>query len=508
MKRRDFFLCLFLFALGILSRLPLIEKMQSHMDGPTYSIALVNYSFEQDNPTAPGYPLYIGLGKVLLSFTGDPHVALLLVSVLFSGIGAVLFYLVGRAMYSRISGIISSVFFLSSPAIFFFGLTPYGYIVVLVMTTLLAWIVFEISFHKKQFGLLLGAMYAISLGVRPQEAMLTLPLFLFGIFYLKRTEIIRAAIAFIAVFFLWFLPFSLLTGGIPHLFEAMALASRSALSSPSVTYFLRKKFELGSGFFLTLGLSGMVLFIGFLSVASQYLKSQSLTTRQIRFIVFSIVWFLPPLLFNLFVRTEHAGYQFDYLIYFMFFVSLFLARYFRNHPILIQCIVATLVLTNLLIFFYDRDPQRERPYRQTSLHYSDIRRNDYELSTKIKYITLHYSPRDAIIFSSTPFWKQYMYHLPKYAVYSLDGFFSSDKRYASLVRYGHEWKRIAYTVPSLQMTIPKGTRTLILLDTDSCLWSPQGATKIHFPQNTCITNIPVKNNRFFKFGYHTIKLLS
>ncbi|MEN9407857.1 MAG: hypothetical protein RLZZ455_1073, partial [Candidatus Parcubacteria bacterium] len=262
MKRKDFFFCVVLCIFGIVSRLPFLEQTQSHMDGPLYSIALFRYSFEQSTPTAPGYPLYIGLAKLFFLFFTDPHSAILAVSVLFSGIGAGVFYLFGKSLFRQSTGIIASCIFLSSPSIFYFGVTGYAYVVVLVMTTALAYCVHEIVFKKRQLSYLLGLLYALSLGVRPQEILLTLPLFLFGLIYLKFSDRIKALLSFLTVFFLWFVPFIILTGGLENFLYYSSEVSKTALPQFSLTYLFRKKFELGSGLFLTLG--AVLIFYPFL----------------------------------------------------------------------------------------------------------------------------------------------------------------------------------------------------------------------------------------------------
>lgn len=502
MKRQDILLCLIFFSVGIFSRLPLVEKMQSHMDGPTYSIALVNYSFEQDNPTAPGYPLYVGLAKTLLPLTNDPHQALVLVSVLFSGIGAVIFFLFGRSLFNKTCGVIAACYFLSSPSIYFFGITTYGYIVVLVMTTSVAWCVYEIVFKGKKLALLLGVLYAASLGVRPQEVMLTLPLFLFGVFSLSFIERLKAVVAFGISFFFWFVPFVLLTGGLDHFLSASSLAAKSALINPSLTFFLRKQFELGSGFFLTIG-AGMIILVGFvLRVVVKLRRNPRISNWQKKFIIFSIVWFVPPFFFNIFVRTDHAGYQLNFLAYFIILLSLFLAKEFGKKRYFLFLITSLLVVCNLVIFFYNRDSQHLRPYRQSSLHYTDIRRNDFELSSKVFYIKDKFSPYDTILLSSTPFWKQYMYHLPEYQVYSIDGLFSFDRRYASLIRKGQNWRRDMYESNSFLFTIPDGITRIVILDSESCIWpSLQGQKIRRSSRNLCMTQLEVKQNEQYRYHY-------
>src|SRR5579864_1750546 len=99
MKKFDYFLC-FLFAIiAFISRAPLVEHIQSHWDGPQYSIAVVRYSYEQQTPAPPGYPLYIALGKLFYIFFQDPHKSILAISVFSSVIGSVILYLIGKNMF-------------------------------------------------------------------------------------------------------------------------------------------------------------------------------------------------------------------------------------------------------------------------------------------------------------------------------------------------------------------------------------------------------------------------
>src|SRR5579872_2229766 len=90
----------FLFLIGIISRLLLLEKYQTHWDGPTYAFAITHYSFAQWAPSPPGYPIYVALGKFFHFYFTDPHLSMLLVDVLFAGIGAVVFYVVGSIIFN------------------------------------------------------------------------------------------------------------------------------------------------------------------------------------------------------------------------------------------------------------------------------------------------------------------------------------------------------------------------------------------------------------------------
>ena len=133
MDKRDYIIILFLFVIGIVTRFPFVERMQSHWDGPQWSIGIIRYSLIQETPAPPGYPLYIALGKVInYIIHDDPHSSLIWISVLSSAVAASLFYVAGKIVFNKTVGLISSLLYLSGPTFYFFGLTayPYGLLVV------------------------------------------------------------------------------------------------------------------------------------------------------------------------------------------------------------------------------------------------------------------------------------------------------------------------------------------------------------------------------------------
>ena len=105
MKKIDVISCILIGIVAFFSRIPFLEKFQSFWDGPQYSIGIVRYSFVQQTPAAPGYPIFIGLGKFFYFFLHDPHSAIVAVSVLASVLGAITLYIVGLNIYNRLVGI-------------------------------------------------------------------------------------------------------------------------------------------------------------------------------------------------------------------------------------------------------------------------------------------------------------------------------------------------------------------------------------------------------------------
>ncbi|MEN9407813.1 MAG: hypothetical protein RLZZ455_1029, partial [Candidatus Parcubacteria bacterium] len=203
---------------------------------------------------------------------------------------------------------------------------------------------------------------------------------------------------------------------------------------------------------------------------------------------------------------EHAGYQFNYLSYFIILISIYISKVCKSRLVLV-IILTTIIACNLWLFFYDRDPARIFPYRQTSVHYSDLQRNDQELRSKISFIKQNYLPHDTILFSSSPFWSQYMYHLPEYAVYSIDGLFSADRRYSSLIRSARYWVRREFYTGSSRFLIPPNIEKIVILESEACGWKIHaGILRNAHDKNVCIVEIPVRPGQEYIFHYRKMIL--
>lgn len=510
MRRLDKQLGLLLFTIGIASRLPFIEKMQSHWDGPQYSIGVLRYSLSAETPAPPGYPLYIAFGKVLYSFTHDPHTALLLVSVLFTGIGAAIVYFLGKTLYNRTVGIISSCIFLSGSSFYFFGITAYPYIIPAVTTASLALLVYYAMFKRKNVGLQLGILFSVSLGFRPQELFFIAPLFLFGLFFLDNKEKAKAVGGFVFTFLVWFVPFMSVVGGIDNYFRLSAsFAQQGALPTFSFEYIKSSYFKIIQGLYFSFGI-GVVFLIYFLVKLYGTLKKKKFgkIVADKYFLLFSF-WILPSFLFNLFVRSEHAGYQMDYLVAFTILISFSIWKITKNNKFFLFVIVAVVMGYNLFTFFWNRDPDNRQPYRESSFHQSEVRKNDVRLSDQIQYIKNNFSPSSTLIITSPFPWRRIMYYLPSYLVYDVESLFTEDKQYKYVIRESQNWNFREYTNNNLIIAIPKNIITVVFTDGELNDWLRNPSKKtVSLRYNANIISISVKPGQEYLTGYHIFKKIS
>lgn len=319
---------------------------------------------------------------------------------------------------------------------------------------------------------------------------------------------VRLIFTFFLVFFLWFIPFLSIVGGIWEYLEHLRKAASSALPMPTALYFLTRRFELASGFFLTFGAGIIILAIFFAQLFFRFIRLQKLGSADRKKIIFYAVWFVPSLLFNFFVRTEHAGYQTGYLTFFLFILAFAIWKMFKGKIFLTVTVTILIVAINLFTFFYNRDPDYIRPYRQSSFHYSDLRRNDYALSSKVKYIKQHYDSKKTIIIVGPVFWRHARYYLPEYQIYEIDALVTDDPRFRDTRRDARYRKYQEYRTTNYSLRVFQPIDTLILFDDESNNWVRKNKKIKQFKGMTKLTIVPVKQGDSVKYGLGNIQVVS
>ena len=502
LNKKDYYFILLFFLIGILLRFPLVENFQSHWDGPDYSIAVVRYSLEQNTPTIPGYPLYIAMGHFFYLFTHDPHRALLMVNVLWSGIGAGVFYLVGKVMFNRVVGVSSASIFLSGSTFYYFGLTPYPHLILPITTALVGLLCYLNTFKKRKLGFLFGVIFAVTLGIRPQEFLFLSPLILFGFIHLSRKEKLRMLCGFFITFLVWFIPFLVVVGGLEKYSNLLFDGAKSGTKAVFVPKLRWEFIELIiKGLLLSLGVGALFLIFYAKKAWDILKKDKNVLLLVNKKIVFFLIWIIPSFLFNVFIVTVHAGYQMNYLSALILLTSYGMWQVLKHNKYLLVSAIAITVMINLSLFFYNRDPEYTKPYRPTSFHYTDIRANDKRFKAKINFVINNYSSRDTIILTTPTLWRPYMYYLKEYRLYEIDALATTDKDFIHTRRDGFQWMKKEYQDSKHLFTIPKSIHYAILLD-DENIFDIRNvkAKRYDLDGGSLIYVIPVHEGDVFSYG--------
>lgn len=489
-----------LFAIGFLSRFFFVEKMQSHWDGPQYSIAVVRYSLLEQTPALPGYPIYIGLGKLIYTITNDPHYSIVLLSVLFSGIGACIFYLIGKVFLNHRTGIIASLLFLSSPVFYFFGLTANPYGIVGINSALFALVTYLIVSKNKKWGIAYGLLFTYVIGFRPQEIIFLTPLWLYGMHAFSVREKIKGVLAFFLGSFLWLYPASINVGGILQYIRLIIGSVSTTRGESFIAHEINIIGILIKGFFLTFGIATAVPFF--------LLKKIKLCERLIRDKRTAILflWIMPSFIFNLFIRSDHAAHQVTFLSGFLVLISISLYIFTKKHKsAFLYIILAIIVLLNLFTFFRDRDPQYIKPYIPQSYHFSEIKKNDKKMSAKIKYIKDKIQNKNTLIVVGDPdYIRPVMYHLPAYTIIQITRLFSEDIRFKDVLRTAKDFKMKEEIYKKNTFIIPKEFTNVVCFDDNCSMWMKEKGIKLE-GNSLLVSKVIFNHEIYYSFNRLIIK---
>lgn len=506
-SNKERFLLIIFFFIGILTRLPFVEKMQSHWDGPDYSIAIVRYSLENHTPSAPGYPIYIGLGKIAYMFTHDPHTAILMVSVFLSGVGAVVFYIVGKLLFNSIVGIVASLIFLSAPTIYFFGITANPYGALTTTSAVLAGVVYLIVFKKRNYGILLGVIFSFAIGFRPQDVLFLSPLFAFGFIFLKSREKYKAIISFFITFLIWFIPTIISVGGIASYIKYIQpFFTNDARAQITFDRIKDIWFILLRGFYLTFGIAGIFLVFYLKKLWDLIQHKHELNSNKKLSILFFFLWIGPSLFFNAFVRSDHAAHQMAYLSGLIFLTSYAIFATTMRRIVVLPVVMILVIGFNLYTFFRNRDPENKKPYVSQSYHYSELRKNDIRLSSITSFVSNHYSNAKTIILVDPEIFRPVTYYLKKYKIYSFSSLDTDVFPFIDFVHLGYNWDYRFKKDKSHVLVIPKNVDYVVCI-TNNKEYDilADDAKKFRLNGNAFLYTFNAKQNNRYGLSLHTIK---
>lgn len=481
--------------------------MQSHWDGPDYTIALIHYSLAGQTPSAPGYPLYIAIGKIFFLFFKDPHFAILMVSVFFAGIGAVIFYKTGEIIFNKTVGIIAAILFLSSPTLYFFGITanPYG---ILPITAALVVIITYLIWSKKvNLGITLGLVLSFAIGIRPQDAMFLLPLAIFGFFGLTKNEKYKSIFAFLIFFLAWFIPLIDTAGGLKsYLGFILPFFQSGDKPNISISRIVYVSPIIIKGYFLTLGFTGIFLIYPILQIYKLAKKSKFFSSkRKITLITIFILWILPSFLFNVFIRSDHAAHQMTYLSALIMLSAYAIWKSTDKHKIILTSLLVIVVCFNLYTFFRNRDPKNILPYVSQSYHYSEIAKNDVRLSSIVSYIKNNYSAKSTLIETDPEIFRPVTYYLTNFNIYAYSSLDTNTPFITNTVHFSYNWNYKLTVDKTHTLFIPKNITAIIVVPNNkNYSFKNIYVKKIYLNANAFIYKFDVKTTDKYLVSVHEI----
>lgn len=232
----------------LLTRLLTLPRTPWELDELLFTRGVIDFEPQDSRPHPPGYPLLIGLGKVVRLFVDDPWLALVVLSVIASVIGFIAFARAVATMTAdRTTGCIASLVFYFSASMLVHGTLALSDATMLMFVALALLAGAQLRAEPRAvtaaaFGLWISA----AIGTRPQMAIALVPVFAVVVTTMKSWRHRALAVGAMGlVSLLWFAPLVAEAGGwndylalqkmqATHFAEHDAAESRGARSIASV----------------------------------------------------------------------------------------------------------------------------------------------------------------------------------------------------------------------------------------------------------------------------------
>lgn len=443
--RKEVVIFLAIFVIGIVSRWLLASKDFTHVDEVLYAIGTFNYSIQDGTPPSPGYFLYIMSARLLNFITRNPYSSLIFLSIFYSGLIAATLYYFGRRLKDQVTGIVTALLFLSSPVFWYKGITIFGYLNSGFFTLLTALLCYFIICEKREdLALWLGLSFGILLGIRPQELIVLLPLYIFALCHLKPTKVIYSLLIFALTCFLWFVPLIAMAGGVKEYigmlkYGSVYLMDDSILSGNIMAKLGNHLIRLGL-YFIRIYFLGLVVLIYY--IGRFFYLPNFISDKKVQFFA---VWIFPCLIYNIFIQFGEVGHGMSWALGFFLIIGeaiialsqdlvemlkllakhlshniqkIAQARVFKNT--ICAIVVLPVMGVNLFMFFYDFDKADMMPFysfkEYTQSNYNYVAKKNQYLTSKIGFIKDNLSKEKSVIVTTGEFVEALMYHFPSLIV--------------------------------------------------------------------------------------------
>lgn len=365
------------------SRIPFLAHRLWDHDSVQFALGVEHFDLAAHQPHPPGYPLYIGLLKLLAALGVSPLHGMVALSVLAAAVGAAaMVLLVDRLARpevvapavpthgAHLAAHFAAALYVANPLLWFYGELPLVYAVEGGVTVVLAWAAVRMEEGAGRF-LAAVVLFGLAGGLRPSTLVLLSPLFLFGLWRTwKRGRLTLrlfagGALLGAGVVAAWLVPLLVASGGLAAYRRVSAAHFGTLLPETSILY--------GAGWGalahnLTVIVKwalqgtlpgGLVLLALWLLVPAAVRSGLRLLRRRL---VWLVAWAAPPVLFFALFHITKAGYTLVHLPALLAALALLAVPAFDGRRGRAAAASAAVLLLggSLFLFGADRRPEEAR----------------------------------------------------------------------------------------------------------------------------------------------------
>jgi hypothetical protein len=432
--RRDWLWTTALFVVTLALRVPFRSELAYHWDSVQLALGVREYNVVLSQPHAPGYFLYVMLGRLVNLLVGDPHASLVWLSVVFGGVLAALLYLLGVAMVDRRTGIAAGCLGVTSPLLWFHGCVALMYTVdasFACLMVLVCWLAMR-GGGTWFAALTIGTLMAVVGGVRQQTAVGLLPLVAYTFWRFHQQRAAKAGVAAMVAALLstgWFLPMVYMSGGLA-LFSKVVRMHVDLNAPVTLAGGGWNAFATNLFFVCVYCWNGMllaaVLVVGGLVYRAFKMSPEHkrLWTQQYRDVLPMLaVWIVPMMLLWTVGVTRQPGHVLSYLPAWLLLAAITVAQLRRKWWFAV--ITLNICAINTLIFTVGPQSLEDKLLiiRRGA---REIRDHDQQLTQAIQAIRSQCDPARTAIFHWNEHFlfgiRHFQYYLPEFDQYQLPSF--------------------------------------------------------------------------------------
>lgn len=410
-------------AASVVLRLPFRSRLAYLWDSAEFALAIQDYNVSLSQPHAPGYFLYVMIGRLVNWFVGDPHASLVWMSVVAgSGLAAAM-YLLGTAMFGRRTGVVAGLFAMTSPQVWFHSCVALTYVVDAFLVCVMVLWCWRAIQRGGSWGetVGIGAMLAVIGGVRQQTIPALVPLLVF-VFWNFETQRLRRFVAALIVA-------AVLCAVWAHWMEQMSGGWRLyGQALHRIVEFQSGKTVAGGGwnalgwnlFFTVLFCwNGLMLGVAVLAGALFYRAFGCQAERRCEWdrrnmmaVRILWLWILPMMMLGVLVGyTETPGHVFTYLPGWLLVTAIVVAQLQRRW----MYIGAVTVVCAMNAFTFTAWPRSwDEAFFGIGRTAREIREHDQQLAQVIHTIRRHLNPAEAAICHAREYLPLGLRHLQLY----------------------------------------------------------------------------------------------
>jgi hypothetical protein len=166
----------------LLLRLPFGAHLLNSFDAINYALALHHFDMRLSQPQAPGYPLYILLGRLFAALFGDDRLGLNFLSMIGSALAVSAMFAVGQALWGTPGGVAAGLLTGLSTVFWYLGEVAAPYTLDLAASALVGWLAYRLWDGGTRRDLfLLAAAWGVAGALRLQTLVFLAPLVLLAV---------------------------------------------------------------------------------------------------------------------------------------------------------------------------------------------------------------------------------------------------------------------------------------------------------------------------------------